>query len=168
MGNGLTYSRYVSEYSRHIDLVVRYMEYSRNLNMSEHPTSTDSRCSFAVSSSELLRFVSAPGQLHMAAAKHLVRCIQGSRELGIMYSKRSIRVRIRRIWNPDFQYMPGICHVYPMHMPSSPIYMEYTWYILVYTMDIQRSECTWYIHGYTTYIDQVYTWYIHGYTWYIF
>ena len=42
MGNGLTYSRYMSEYSRHIDLVVRYMEYSRN--MSEYPTSTDSRC----------------------------------------------------------------------------------------------------------------------------
>jgi hypothetical protein len=43
--------------------------------------------SFAVS--ELSRFVSAPGQLHMAAAKHLVRYIQGSRELGIMYSKPS-------------------------------------------------------------------------------
>ncbi len=44
MGNasGLTYSRYMSEYSRHIDLVVRYMEYSRN--MSEYPISTDSRC----------------------------------------------------------------------------------------------------------------------------
>ncbi len=42
MGNGLTYSRYMLEYSRHIDLMVRYMEYSRN--MSEYPTSTDSRC----------------------------------------------------------------------------------------------------------------------------
>ena len=43
--------------------------------------------SFAVS--ELSRFVSAPGHLHMAAAKHLIRYIQGSRELGIMYSKPS-------------------------------------------------------------------------------
>ena len=43
--------------------------------------------SFAVS--ELSRFVSAPGHLHMAAAKHLVRYIQGSRELGILYSKPS-------------------------------------------------------------------------------
>ncbi len=58
------------------------------------------------------------------------------------------------IWNPDFQYVPGIYHVYS---PSSPIYM-----------DIQRSGYTWYIHGYTTYIDQVYTWYIHVYTWHIF
>ncbi len=38
------YATAVSEYSRHtsIDLVVRFMEYSRN--MSEYPTSTDSRC----------------------------------------------------------------------------------------------------------------------------
>ena len=43
--------------------------------------------SFAVS--ELSRFVSAPGHLHMAAAKHLIRYIQGSRELGLMYSKSS-------------------------------------------------------------------------------
>jgi hypothetical protein len=43
--------------------------------------------SFAVS--ELSRFVSAPGQLHMAASKHLVRYIQGSSELGILYSKPS-------------------------------------------------------------------------------
>ncbi len=43
IGNGLIYSRYsMSEYSRHIDLVVIYMEYSRN--MSEYPTSMDSRC----------------------------------------------------------------------------------------------------------------------------
>jgi hypothetical protein len=53
------------------------------------------------------------------------------------------------IWNPDFQYMPGIYYVYPMYMPSSPIYMEYTWYNHVYTMYIQRRGYTWYIQGYT-------------------
>jgi hypothetical protein len=42
---------------------------------------------FAVS--ELSRFVSSPGQFHMAAVKHLIRYLQGSRELGIMYSKPS-------------------------------------------------------------------------------
>jgi hypothetical protein len=44
MENGLTYSRYMSEYSRHIDLVVRCMEYSRNMSEYHDPTSTDSRC----------------------------------------------------------------------------------------------------------------------------
>ncbi len=24
----------------------------------------------------------------------------------------------KHIWNPDFRYMPGIYHVYPMYMPS--------------------------------------------------
>jgi hypothetical protein len=42
---------------------------------------------FAVS--ELSRFVSSPGQFHMAAVKHLIRYLQGSRELGITYSKPS-------------------------------------------------------------------------------
>ena len=41
--------------------------------------------SFAVS--ELSRFVSSPGQKHMAAVKHLLRYLQGSRELGLEYSK---------------------------------------------------------------------------------
>ena len=41
--------------------------------------------SFAVS--ELSRFVSSPGQKHMAAVKHLLRYLQGSRELGLKYSK---------------------------------------------------------------------------------
>ncbi len=64
---------------------------------------------------------------------------------------RCVRVysgHIGNIWNPYFWYMP-----------SSPIYMEYTWYIHGYTMDVQWSGYTWYIHGYTTYINQVYTWY---------
>ncbi len=35
-------------------------------------------------------------------------------------------------------------------------------------MYIYQTGYTWYIHGYTMYIHQVYTWYIHwhGYTWY--
>ena len=41
--------------------------------------------SFAVS--ELSRFVSSPGQKHMAAVKHLLRYLQGSHELGLKYSK---------------------------------------------------------------------------------
>jgi hypothetical protein len=43
--------------------------------------------SFAVS--ELSRFVSSPGHFHMAAVKHLIRYLQGSRELGLTYSKPS-------------------------------------------------------------------------------
>jgi hypothetical protein len=87
---------------------------------------------------------------------------------------------IIRVWNPNFQYMPGIYHVYHdcMYMLSSPIYMEYTWYIHGYTTYIlrwTRIYMQWYhhhdIHGYTTYIRvnqlEVYTWYIHVYTWYI-
>jgi hypothetical protein len=41
--------------------------------------------SFAVS--ELSRFVSAPGQNHMQAVKHLLRYLKGSNELGLHYSK---------------------------------------------------------------------------------
>jgi hypothetical protein len=44
--------------------------------------------SFAVS--ELSRFVSSPGHHHMAAFKHLIRYLKGSRELGLTYSKPSI------------------------------------------------------------------------------
>ncbi len=77
MGNGLTYSRYMSEYSRHIDLVVRYMEYSRN--MSEYPTSTDSRCYCsplveggatvtASGSTARRRLVMSPGQVQVLSA----------------------------------------------------------------------------------------------------
>ena len=41
--------------------------------------------SFAVL--ELSRFVSAPGQNHMQAVKHLLRYIKGASELGVLYSK---------------------------------------------------------------------------------
>ena len=41
--------------------------------------------SFAVS--ELSRFVSAPGQNHMQAVKHLLRYLKGTSELGLRYSK---------------------------------------------------------------------------------
>jgi hypothetical protein len=56
--------------------------------------------------------------------------------------------------------------------------MEYTWYILGYTMYIHQTGYTWYILGYTKYIHgismdihgisfDVYTWYIRGISWYI-
>jgi hypothetical protein len=41
--------------------------------------------SFAVS--ELSRFVSAPGQIHMQAVKHLLRCLKGTSDLSLRYSK---------------------------------------------------------------------------------
>ncbi len=41
--------------------------------------------SFAIS--ELSRFVSAPGQNHMQAVKHLLRYLNGTCELGLRYSK---------------------------------------------------------------------------------
>jgi hypothetical protein len=41
--------------------------------------------SFAVS--ELSRFVSAPGQNHMQAVKHLLRYLKGTGEMGLRYSK---------------------------------------------------------------------------------
>ena len=72
--------------------------------------------------------------------------------------------QLMHIWNPDFQYMPGIYHVYPRHMPMSPICLVYTWYIHVYTMYIQCRGYTWYIRGISMYIHgisfDVYTWYI--------
>ncbi len=57
----------------------------------------------------------------------------------------------------------------------SYMYMEYTWYILGYTMYIHQTGYTCYILGYTMHIHQVYTGIsmdIHGisymvYTWYI-
>ncbi len=72
-------------------------------------------------------------------------------------------------WNLDFQYMPGIYHVYPRHMGMSPICLVYTWYIHVYAWCIQCRGYTWYIQGYTmpVYIHKGYTWYILVYTWYI-
>jgi hypothetical protein len=60
-------------------------------------------------------------------------------------------------------YMHGI---YQAYVVLNDIH-GYTWYILGYTMYIQQSGYTWYILGYTMYIHQVYPWYIHGYTWYI-
>jgi hypothetical protein len=55
-----------------------------------------------------------------------------------------------------------------MYMPSSPIYVEYTWYIHGYTMDIQQSGYTCistkYIRGISIGIHgisfDVYMWYI--------
>ena len=43
--------------------------------------------SYAVS--ELSRFVSAPGQNHMTAAKHLLRYLKGTKEMGLKYSRPS-------------------------------------------------------------------------------
>ena len=63
-------------------------------------------------------------------------------------------------WN-----IPCISHVYAVLTNIHGIYMDSD--IHGYTMYIQQSGYTWYIHGYTMYIHQVYTWYIHGYTWYI-
>ena len=41
--------------------------------------------SFAVS--ELSRFVAAPGHVHLVAAKHLIRYLKGTKDLGIVYSR---------------------------------------------------------------------------------
>jgi hypothetical protein len=64
----------------------------------------------------------------------------------------------------------SICLVYITYIRCICRPHQYTWNIRgisMFTMDMQRSGYTWYIHEYTTYIDQVYTWYIHVYTWYI-
>ncbi len=76
----------------------------------------------------------------------------------------SISKLMLNIWNPYFQYMPGIYYVYTKHMPMSPICLVYTWYIHVYTMYIQCRGHTWHIRGISMYIHgisfDVYTWYI--------
>ncbi len=87
--------------------------------------------------------------------------------MGYNVTKSNFKTAQVYIWNPDFQYMPGIYHVYPRHVLSSPICLVYTWYIHVYTMYIQCRGYTWYIQGYTMYIHRGYTWYILVYTWYI-
>ena len=46
-----------------------------------------SRPDISLAISELSRFVSCPGEKHMVAVKHLLRCLKGSRELGLKYSK---------------------------------------------------------------------------------
>ncbi len=48
-----------------------------------------SRPDIAIVVSELSRFVSAPAQSHFEAAKHLLRYLKGTRDLGLRYSKTS-------------------------------------------------------------------------------
>ena len=85
------------------------------------------------------------------------------------------------IWNPDFWYMPGIYHVYTIHMVSSSICMVYVWYIHGIYLDIPYISkavdipCIYHVYPsiymvYTQSIYMVYTWmymvyhltYIHG------
>jgi hypothetical protein len=47
-----------------------------------------SRPDIALAVSELSRFVSAPCHLHLMAAKHLLRYLNGTKELGLVYSKQ--------------------------------------------------------------------------------
>jgi hypothetical protein len=46
-----------------------------------------SRPDIAFSVSELSRFISSPGQMHMQAVKHLLRYLKGTCDLGLKYSK---------------------------------------------------------------------------------
>jgi len=48
-----------------------------------------SRPDIAFAVSELSRFISAPAQSHFEAAKHLLRYLKGTRDLGLRYSKTS-------------------------------------------------------------------------------
>ena len=52
--------------------------------------------SFAVS--ELSRFVSGPGEVHMVAAKHLLRYIKGTRDLRLSYSRRCPTDKLNLLW----------------------------------------------------------------------
>ena len=53
-----------------------------------------SRPDIAFAISELSRFVSAPCHTHMVAAKHLLRYLNGTKQLGLVYSAPSDRVNI--------------------------------------------------------------------------
>ena len=53
-----------------------------------------SRPDIAFAVSELSRFVSCPGQTHMIAAKHLLRHLNGAKNLGLVYSVPASRANI--------------------------------------------------------------------------
>ena len=53
-----------------------------------------SRPDIAFAVSELSRFVSCPGQTHMVAAKHLLRYLNGTKNLGLVYSAPESRANI--------------------------------------------------------------------------
>jgi hypothetical protein len=123
------------------------------------------------------------GQKDISGQVDLFFCI-GHPWLSSVYLLRYPKIcQVANIWNPDFQYMPGIYHVYPRHMPMSH---QYAWYIRGISMYIlcisnvvdirgisKDKPCistedirgiSLYIHGISV---DVYTWYIRGISMYI-